>query len=263
MAAGWAVLLLVLAAVSARRDAPTVPDQITLVDAVPAVDRAAGAVLAAAGADTVVELGPLVIGRDCPITPVRAGAEATRDVTVHVRRGEGPAALRAVATALPSAYRAQISRSQRVLRAGAGEFVLLRGTTDDEGTAVTLRASSGCRPAEGLLPPGGPASAAAALPASSAVALPGALTAALDALGGRGAAATVLTVPCPDGGAARATTVDRVPAPVALDRALDAVTADATVVQASPTRYAYRLGNESVIATTHNAQARLTTTTPC
>ena len=274
--AGWALLLVVLAMVSVRRDPPTVPDQVDLVDALPAVDRAAGALLAAAGADAVIEVGPLVIARDCSVTPVRDGAEATRDVVLHVRRGEGPTTLRTVADALPAGYRAEVGRSgagaRQVLRADAGDFITVRGTADDDGDVVNLRASSGCRPAGTARAPVDPP--AAATPA---------LRAALTALGIPDAdPVTARELRCPDGGVARTTVAQGPsqsgpsqsgpapegsapgsPVPGALDRALDRITADATVVRAEPDRYAYRVGGESVVIDGSGDRLRITATTSC
>lgn len=258
VAAGWALLLLGLSIVSAHRDRATVLEQRDLAAAVPAVDRAAGAVSAAAqAADVVVTIGPLTVNRACQVTPVRAGAEAARDVVVHVRPGGGGAALDAIADRLPAAYDATVHRRRagavHVLRADAGEFVAVQGLLSADGTVVTVRAASGCRPIDGAAdptePPAGP--------------LPPVLTAALAALKLTPGPAVAHEVGCPAGGVARTVVVRASSAPAVLAQSLGTVTADATVVQSGPTRYAYRVDADSVVVDVSGEQVRIAATSAC
>jgi hypothetical protein len=253
------VVLLAVAVVSAGRDRATVPDQIDIAAALPAVDRAAGAVVTAAdGADRVLVIGELRLDRDCGITPVRPGAEAVRDLTVHVRPGEAPAVLDAIAAALPRSYEAHVSHSRggtrHLLNADAGEFVAVDGTVDDAGTVLTLRMSTGCRPL----------GAGVEVPTSSAAARSAAFGAAVEALRlpGRDAVRT-REIRCPTGGVARTVELTGEAAPADLGRALDPATAGATVVEASTDRYAYRTGATSVVVTAFDERATVTATTGC
>lgn len=253
----WAVLITALGVLSARRDPPSIPDQVELAAAVPALDRATGVVLAAVGADAVVAIGPLIVDRGCRITSVRPGAEATRDVTVYVRPGDGPAALEAMASGLPPEYGAELSRSRsgtrQLLFADAGDYIAVRGSVDDDGKVLTVRSSTGCRPNPDAVTP-------AEQPAGQ---VPAPLTAASNALqlSGTGAA-TAREIGCPGGGVARTVAVEGTPAAGGLT-ALRPVTAGATVVEADPGRYAYRSGDASVVAAESGGRVRITTTVAC
>ena len=265
----WLVVLVAVAVVSAGRDRATVPDQIDIAAALPEVDRAAGTVfIAADGVDRVLVVGELQLDRDCDITPVRPGAEAIRDLTVHVRAGEAPAVLDAIAAALPRSYEVHVSHSRggtrHLLNADAGDFVAVDGTVDDTGTVLTLRMSTGCRPlGAGVGPP--VTSAGTVQPASqSAAAQSAALGAAVDAvrLTGRDAVRT-REIRCPTGGAARTVEVSGEAAPADLGRALNQATAGATVVEASTDRYAYRTGATSMVVTAFAERATVTATIGC
>jgi hypothetical protein len=125
----WILVVAGLGVWSVRNDPPTVPEQRDIAQALPVLDRATGALFAAAtaGTDRAVVLGELRIARDCTITPVRQGAEATRDVTVHVAADRALTVLEEIAAALPGDYRAEAGDSsggRRVgLHADAGGFV--------------------------------------------------------------------------------------------------------------------------------------------
>ena len=55
---------------SVRNDPPTVPEQRDIADALPVLERATGAMFAAATADDrAVVLGELRVSRDCTVTP--------------------------------------------------------------------------------------------------------------------------------------------------------------------------------------------------
>ncbi len=253
----WAVVLTAVAVVSERRDRPTVQEQRNLAAAVPAVDRAAGVLLAAVRPDRVVTVGALTVDPECPVTPVRAGAEASRDITVYSRAGEAPATLDAIGAALPAGYRAEVTHRRggtvHVLRADAGDFVAVRGSVS--GGVITLRVLSGCRPVDGHVPPVGSGSAAT---------VPAALSRALAALRlPASAAPTSVSLTCPDGTIAQTVSVEATPAPADLGPALLTETAGATVVEAQPARYAYRTGDTSVVVTVGSGRVRVTASTGC
>jgi hypothetical protein len=254
---GWALLLVVVAVVSRYRDRPTVPEQRDVAAAMPAVNRAAGAVLAAVGPDRVFAVGPLVVRPDCRVTPVRPGAAVTREITVHARAGEAPAILDAIGAALPASYGAEVTHRRggtvHTLWADAGDFIAVRGTVS--GGVITLRAESGCRPLNGPVPAAAPPSPAAGSPALAAV------LSALD-LAGR-SVATTRSVACPGGTTASTVTVDGTPAPADLGTALRPVTAGATVVEADPTRYAFLTDATAVVVAVAGGGVRVTASTGC
>lgn len=255
----WAVFLVAVGVVSYWRGPATVPDQVDIAAALPELDRAAVAVLTAADApDRALVIGELRLDRDCDITPVRPGAEAIRDVTVHVRAGAAPAALDAIAAALPTAYQATVSHARggrrHALAADAGDFVAVHGTVEDTGTALTLRMSTGCRPLDAGVTVPTPSLGAAAKP----------FAAALEALGlTGGAAVTAREMPCPSGGPARTVQANGTPAPADLSRALSQAAVTATVIESSAERYAYRLGGTSIVVTAADNRATVSATTGC
>ena len=257
----WALVLAGFAVWSVRHDPPTVPEQRDIAEALPVVERATGAVLAAAdAADRVVTLGELSFDQDCALTPVREGVEATREVTVRIADGKLPATLDAIRRALPAEYATAVRKNSAGtrygLRADAGEFVGVDATTDADATMFTLLVSTGCRPlADGvdLAPAPGPATG-----------VPAELTAAVQALKSTTADATSTEVACPGGGrTARTVTVDSLPAPADLGRAVRSLTAGATVVQADPQVWAYRYGDVSVVISGSEGSARVAATTGC
>ena len=182
----WIVVVAALGWYSVRSDPATVPEQRDIAEALPVLERATGAMLAAAtsGTDRAVVLGELRVARDCSVTPVRRGVEATRDVTVYVPADRALKVLEEIAAALPDDWHAEAGDSsggRRVgLHADAGGFVGIDAAADADTQVFQLRASTGCRPtADGAdLSP-------ADVPAAS---MPASLTAALAALGGSGPA---------------------------------------------------------------------------
>jgi hypothetical protein len=257
----WILAVVGLGVWSIRRDPPTVPEQRDLATALPILERATGAVLAAAaGDDRALVLGRLQISRNCRLTPVRAGAEATRDVTLYVPAGRALQILQQIAAELPDDYRAEAAASsggQRVgLLADAGGFVAIDAAADSNTQVLTVRASTGCRPAD---------DAARTVPTEGvAPTPPPALRAVLGALAVTAPPAVRLSeVACPDGGAARTYTVDGVPAPRDLGRSLLPALADATVVRAEAAGWAYRTGADSVVINLVDAGLRIVVTTPC
>lgn len=257
----WALVLSGLAVWSVRNDPPTVPEQRNIAEALPVLQEATGAMLAAADAgNRTVTLGELRFDRDCALTPVRAGVEATRDVTVRVRAGDVPAALEEIARALPAGYAAAARRnaagSRYGLRADAGAFIAVDTTADADATVFTLRASTGCRPLAA-----GVDLAPEPVPATE---IPPALTAAVRALRAVPAGVTSTEVACPGGGrTARTVTIAELAAPGDLDQALRGVVAGAVVVQSEPHTQAYRAGDTSVVVTDSAGTARVSATTGC
>ncbi|MFI7541357.1 hypothetical protein [Actinoplanes sp. NPDC049599] len=257
----WALLLAGFAAWSVRKDPPTVPEQRDIAEALPVVQRATGAVLLAAdAADRVVTLGELSFDRDCALTPVRDGVEASREVTVRVRAGALPATLDAIARALPAEYAATVRQNtagtRYGLRADAGEFVGVDATADAGATVFTMVVSTGCRPlSDGVDLAPAPV---------AATEVPAEFTAALRALTPTAPSATSTEVACPGGGrTARTVTADDLPAPADLARAVRGLVADAQIVQADPQAWAYRVGAVSMVVSASAGSARVAATTGC
>ena len=278
----WIAVLAALGLWSVRHDPPTVPEQRNIAQALPVLERATGAVLAAAqGPGRAVLLGDLRLDRGCRLTPLRAGVAATRDVTVYVTADQARGALEAIARGLPAGYRAHVThggvvpgggaqggvaqgggaqggvaqggRGTRVsLHADAGAYVAIDADTLANAQVLTVEASTGCRPPAGTPlatdPPAGDP--------------PPALTAVLRALNGSGVPA-VTAVACPAGGIAATFTVDGLPPIADLGRSLEPVTAGATVVRSSPGGWAYRTGTDSVVVTAESTSVAVATTTPC
>jgi hypothetical protein len=256
----WIVAVVVLGWLSVRSDPPTVPEQRDIADALQVLERATGAMFAAATADDrAVVLGDLRVSRDCTVTPVRGGVQASRDVTVYVQADRALAALTEIAAALPGDYRAESGASsggRRVgLHADAGGFVAIDAAADSGTQVLQLRASTGCRP------PADDADLAQDRP--TATSLPDSLRRALRALRSDDDVATVLEIACPDGGIGRTYTVDGVPAPRDLGRSLQPVIEGATVVRAEPAGWAYRTGTDAVVIVKSDAAVRISATTAC
>jgi hypothetical protein len=254
--AAWALVLGLVAIWSAVHDPPTVPEQRTIAEAVPVLQQATGAVLAAAtGPGRAVVLGTTKLAGGCRITPVRDGVEATRDVTMYVPAGQARQALDAVAKGLPAGYRVRVAGTgTRVgLHGDAGSYVAIGADTLANAQVVTLEVSTGCRPAAGTAlnlaePPTG--------------APPIAFTAALRALGVAGET-TATAVRCPDGGAAATYTVERRWIAADLGHTLQPALGGATVVRADPDGWAYRTGSDSVVVLRDGTSLHVSATTPC
>jgi hypothetical protein len=254
--AAWALVLGLVAIWSAVHDPPTVPEQRTIAEALPVLQQATGAVLAAAtGPGRAVALGTTKLAGGCRITPVRDGVEATRDVTMYVPAGQARPALDAVAKGLPAGYRARVAGTgTRVgLHGDAGSYVAIDADTLANAQVVTLGVSTGCRPA-----------AATALDVAEPPtgAPPIAFTAALRALGVAGET-TATAVRCPDGGAAATYTVERRWIAADLGRSLQPALGGATVVRADPDGWAYRTGSDSVVVLRDGTSLHVSATTPC
>jgi hypothetical protein len=261
LVAAWIVVLGGLAFWSVRHSPPTVPDQRSIAQALPVLQRAAGALAAAAdGPDRVVVLGPVRLDPGCRITPIRHGVEGTRAVTVTVQAGGANKALSEIAAALPPGYGATVrtSNAGRLLglEADAGGYVAVDARTPANAQSFTLEASTGCRPA---------ADTAHVAPDPVAPGPPGALTAALRVL----APTTdpviprVVSLSCPTGTAAGTYTVDNLPAPRDLGLALQPAVTGATVIRSDPDDWAYRVGRASVVVSEDGGRVSVEATTDC
>ncbi|MEU4779530.1 hypothetical protein [Micromonospora sp. NPDC023633] len=249
----WAVLLAALTWVSVRDDPPTVREQRSLTEAGPVVDRAAGALVVAAG-DTAV-LTPPEIERGCRVTPFADGATLTRGVDVFVPVGLERSLLQRVADRLPESWRAGVrvtSEDGPRLRADAGEFVTVSGEVEADGL-VRLTVDTGCRPV-------GDGYAAPAVGADDEETQ--ALAAALRALGGPpGSTPELVVAPCPTRGTARTARSAGVPAPPSPADALAPVARLPMLNTAQA--YAYRHGAAMVVADLSGDQVVVTVNTGC
>jgi hypothetical protein len=257
LVAAWVIVVAALGWWSVRTDPPTVPEQRSIADALPVLERATGAVMAAAaGDDRAITLGALRVRRDCGVTPVRDGIEAVREVTVYVPAGRALPVLTEIAAGLPTGFRAEAGDSSGGRRVGmhadAGEFVAIDAAADAGTQVVRIEVTTGCRPlADGV------DLSAADRPAPA----PPVLARALAAVGGSGPA-RVREVAC-TGGFARTYTVDGVSAPSDLGRSLQSVVTGRTVLRAEPDGWAYLVGSDSVVIERTGDTLRLSSTTSC
>jgi hypothetical protein len=254
----WAIILTGLGLWSVRHDPPTVPEQQNIAQALPVLDRATGAMLAAAeGPGRAVTIGDVQFDHGCRLTPVRAGVEATRDVTVFVAADQATGALEAVAKGLPAGYRAHVAKGSAGARAGlhadAGAYVSIDADTLADAQVVTLEASTGCRPTAVI---------AGETTQPQAGDPPAVLTSVLKALGGSGEP-NVTAVVCPAGGTAATYTVDGVAPVPNLGHSLEPLTAGATVVRSDPDGWALRAGSTSIVVTALPTAVRVAATTSC
>jgi hypothetical protein len=256
----WLLVLAGLAVWSVRHDPPTVPEQRDIATALPVLQRATGAMLAAAqGPGRAVALGELHLARGCRITPVRHGIEGTRSVTVYVQADQARAMLDAIAAGLPAAYKPRVAQSgngsRLGLQADAGGYVAIDADTLADAQTFTLEASTGCRPIAAT-----DRDSADPAPVAPPPAFPGAL---------RAVGATIpskldtLTVVCPGGGRASTYAADNLKAPADLGGALQTVVTGTTVVRADPHGWAYRTGEDSVVVTEDGGRLRVSATTAC
>ncbi|MER7164844.1 hypothetical protein ABT336_02030 [Micromonospora sp. NPDC000207] len=250
----WAVLLAALTWRSARNDEPTVREQRSLSEAVPVVDRAIGALVAAAGAEPVVLLGPDRLDEGCRITPFSDGAVLARTVEVVGGSDDVAPLLERVAAGLPAEYQARVRPSDRGLRlrADAGEFVTITGEADGPGRA-RFTADTGCRPLGGHRPESAPAVGPEADALSRVLAT-------LDRP--EATPPELLTTRCPDGDR-RARTVRVSTAPGVDPSAARTSDAAGTVVLDTPEVYAYRTGPVTVVVDHADDGVRLAAATGC
>lgn len=248
----WAVLLTGLAWWSARTDEPTAREQRTIEQATPVVNAAVGQLVAALDGTAWAMTPPRVV-RGCRVTPVSRGAELTRGIDVLVAEGGERDLLSRVADALPERWPAGVRDAAEgpLLRADAGEFVLVEGESTSPGR-VRFEVLTGCRPTD----------AAAGDP------LPGippepALRAALQALG-RPVPEQVdrIWTSCPGGAEAWTERVPVGPEPASLS-ALAPLAAVGTAVVDTPEVYAYRSGGDLIVADATGDQLHLMLSSGC
>lgn len=256
----WALLLIVAAYVSVRRDAPTVREQRDIAQAAQVVSRAVGELVAAAGPDAVTTISAEKLTSGCRVSLVRDGATLERSITVRTVEADGPALLDRMAQRLPADYRTRVRHSAdgptHTLRADAGEFVGIRGGVTAPGV-ITLTVGTGCRPA---------APDFALVDLLMGVSVddePGRVLAALGAVPLGEIERT--GAPCPGGGAAyTARAAGRGPLPAALSETLAPLAgAGAVVVADQPDGYAYRSGPLSVVVEVVDGEIRVATTAGC
>ena len=250
----WIVVLAGLAFWSVGHDPATVPEQRTIAQALPDLQRAAGVVFAAAGgSDRAVVLGELEFTTGCRLTPVRRGVTAVRDVTVYGRAAAERTDLEAISHALPASYRSDISigkgGTRFTLHADAGDFIGIDADAQVGAPALTLRLSTDCRP-------GTATTAERADPRAAPV--PAALSRAVDATTpALGDAVETQAVTCPSGTVAGTYTVDGVPLNEAKPRPGD------DVIRSDPDRRAYRTGTDSVVVVRDGQHLRVAVSTAC
>ena len=252
--AGWALVLGVIAYVSARNGTATAREQTTVADARPAVDRGvADVVRAGSSLGAVVAPSPFTRIGSCRISAVRDGERWEQSVTLFTRPGDETALLDRLGKALPPSYRASVRAraGQPTLRADAGNYVGISAAAATPGE-VRVTVATGCRGVSGWVMPGEPPEQLRAPLAAPIAALK------LAPARWRG-----FGVPCPDGREVQVVTAEGEPGvvPVPLPGALSTV--GPSPVVAEPDRYAYRSGITSVVARIGDSGLSLTATTPC
>ncbi|WP_436525912.1 hypothetical protein [Actinoplanes sp. HUAS TT8] len=276
----WIVVLALLSWWSIRNDPATVPEQRSVGQAMPALRKAAGVLLAAVdravaqgvaapsstpadGAPWAVRIGA-VRADSCELTPVRDGVEAGRDVYLYVPQGRAQEALERVAAALPKEYRAGVVAARvgtkLSLFGDAGDFIAVEAEGQADDQVLTLSVATGCRP--GTVPrgndSGGLSEELGSDPAAGVA--PTALGETLAALGGRaGAAVSTQVVACPGGGVAatyQATGGASGDGP-------RGVPAGATPVWSGAGGWAYGKGSESVVVDDNGENLQVSVTTTC
>jgi len=146
-AAAWAIALVVAGVYAARKGRPTVREQTTIAQALPVLDRAIAAVVAAAaGPQAVVAIEGYEQLRDRCRAGNRDGVRYSRSTRVYTPVGQEGALVDRIARALPRSWKAAAGgpRDARRLRADAGFFVRLGGGQVGSGE-LRFSADSGCR----------------------------------------------------------------------------------------------------------------------
>ncbi|SDY07911.1 hypothetical protein SAMN05444365_101596 [Micromonospora pattaloongensis] len=253
----WALLLVGLGYLSARRDPPSVREQRSIGQATPVVDRATAQLLVAAGRDVVADIAGRTLDEGCRITPLRSGGVLYSELTLYTSEAGGPALLDRIAGALPGSYGARVrhdaDQGTHALRADAGEFVTIRGRVDPPG-AVILTVSTGCRPVDVQV-----ADLAVGRPIDEE---PMRVLAALGAAGVQ--SGRTVGVSCPVGSAMfTAHATGRVDGDRPFADALRPLRAGATVVLDTPERFAYRTETRGVVVQRGDDQVRVSVTAAC
>ncbi|MEV6297934.1 hypothetical protein AB0M02_00850 [Actinoplanes sp. NPDC051861] len=247
VAGGWALVLLGGVFWSVRKDPATVPEQRDLGQAVPELRRATGALVAASRSERwVVRLGELRV-EECALNPVWTGRRAGRDLTLYVPAGEAREALEGIAKGLPESYDPGVGVARGGTRlslfADAGELIAVESEALSTDQVLTVRVDTGCRPPSGSVggePEAGPVPAVVAE---------------------LGKVAVVSAVSCPGGGTAATFEVDGGAADP--DSEPTGLPAGTVPVWVEPGHWAYRMGADSVVATTEGGRLAVSVTTPC
>lgn len=142
----WGVVLLVLAFVTTGK--PTVREQQSPADALPAVDKAVRAVLSASRGLAVPVLGQYRQVRRCSISVARDGVDYQRSVRLY---GAGGRLLHRIADRLPPGYKSTeapvVDDARPVVVAHPGPFLKLTiRTVDGDPGELDAIVDTGCRP---------------------------------------------------------------------------------------------------------------------
>ncbi|WP_231956808.1 MULTISPECIES: hypothetical protein [unclassified Actinoplanes] len=252
MVAAWILGLTGLSWWSIRNDPATVPEQRDLGQAVPALRKATGTLLAAADGPWAIRLDALRTEK-CRLTPVRDGLDAKRDLVLYVGEGQTRAALDRVAGGLPDGFKAGVTPSRAGSRlsffADAGDFIAIEGEAGAADQILTLTLDTGCRP--------GPATLGADPAAGAAPAVFGKTVAALG--GTAGAPASVQAAACPEGG----TAVTLAGAGGASGDRPRGIPEGTTPLWSGPDGWAYRDGAASVVVDATGQNLTVSVTTGC
>ncbi|HEY0000470.1 MAG TPA: hypothetical protein VGB74_08445 [Actinoplanes sp.] len=270
----WALVLVAVSVWSVGHERASVPEQRDIAQALPALQKAAGVLFAAAGGPgRAVILGELTLSKDCRVTPVRSGIAAVRDVTVHVRAGEARATLEAIAAELPESYQADVAAfrggSELSLHADAGNFIGIDAEVKAAASTLTVQVTTGCRPlGSGELnradPPAGPAPAVLSELLGVLGAQPVAFrSGAAAGAAGAGGTQAVRVVACPAGGVAGTFVVDGVPTPGDLRQRLRRFSSGEGAVRDEESVHAYRAGADSVVVVPDGPRLRVSASTSC
>jgi hypothetical protein len=252
----WVAALLLGAIWYAWHGRASVREQTSIGQARPTVDRATADVVAAAGSGPVVAVGAFERVGSCRITAIRSGATYRREVDLYTSPGTESAMMHAVATGLPSRYRASAtSTGHPTLDADAGDYVAINGTVPAPGT-VRIDVLTGCRPEAGA-----PVATPSADPGSIGVQ---AIEPVIRALGR--STATIVTVAdlaCPAGGVLRSVraALPSGSSPPSLASTLGNLAR--TPAASSAKAYAYRSGAVDVVVRSTNRAVTITATTRC
>src|SRR5437764_9438403 len=148
VALAWGLVLVTTGIWYSFHGRPTAREQTTVAQAQPVVDRAAGAVVHAAGPAAV----PAVFGfdkvSDCDVTPLRGGAKYERALWLYTNAGGEADLLQRIADALPGRYKAEVHHpadgGPATLTADAGFFVTVEASVPVAGLVV-VKLGTGCR----------------------------------------------------------------------------------------------------------------------
>jgi hypothetical protein len=267
-AAGWVVLLLVIATYAALHGRPTVREQTTIGQALPVLDRVVAEVVTvgtAAGAVPVIE-GYVRTEADCFVTAARSGERYERSAVLYAPEGREDAVLDAVVAGLPAGYRINVRRGDSLhsITGDAGFFVRLAGGVTGTGR-LQFTADSQCRAHGGSVPDPPAASIGPAGPAGPAGQLRASADAVFTALQLAVVEMQTQQVACPHGGTLWTVELRGAPgrAPASLVAALRSGALPGVVVLARPEVYAVRSNPVAVVATVRDGLLVVDASTGC